>query len=137
MSRGRASAGAVQRVEELGFSPGAGPEAEVGPPGLVVGEDRATGHLQPLLHPRRPDLQVVRHGTGEPQVPGCQEDHPVGEAQALKDQLSASPVSSSSASRLRSGVSYRTNSTLSNWWTRSRPRVSFPAAPASRRKQGE
>ena len=28
-------------------------------------------------------------------------------------------------------------STLSNWWTRKMPRVSLPAAPASRRKQVE
>ena len=28
-------------------------------------------------------------------------------------------------------------STLSNWCTRKMPRVSLPAAPASRRKQGE
>ena len=42
----------------------------------------------------------------------------------------------SSAAVESSGLSNMTISTLSNWWTRRIPRVSLPAAPASRRKHG-
>ena len=38
---------------------------------------------------------------------------------------------------LAEGSTNENISTLSNWWTRKIPRVSLPAAPASRRKQVE
>ncbi len=41
------------------------------------------------------------------------------------------------AGRRSPACAYRTSSTLSNSWTRSTPRVSLPALPASRRKHGE
>ena len=43
----------------------------------------------------------------------------------------------SCSSQERSGGQKENISTLSNWWTRKIPRVSLPAAPASRRKQDE
>ena len=50
----------------------------------------------------------------------------------------SSIASSRSCSAQDSSARVNTNiSTFSNWWTRNIPRVSFPAAPASRRKQVE
>jgi hypothetical protein len=40
----------------------------------------------------------------------------------------------SNSSQEASGSVYANSSTLLNWWTRNIPRVSRPAAPASRRK---
>src|SRR3954470_18887267 len=47
------------------------------------------------------------------------------------------PSRRSCSSTDRSGSQNTNISTLSNWWTRKIPRVSLPAAPASRRKQGQ
>src|SRR5215218_9299779 len=58
--------------------------------------------------------------------------------------ISSACISSSSIASSRScsagdssGTTKANISTLSNWWTRKMPRVSLPAAPASRRKQVE
>ena len=50
---------------------------------------------------------------------------------------SSSPRISSWSASLCSGVQKANISTFVNWWTRYRPRVSRPAAPASVRKQCE
>ena len=50
---------------------------------------------------------------------------------------SASAVSEFSSSSEDSVLVSLTSSTLENWWRRMKPRVSFPAAPASDRQQGE
>src|SRR5690242_12084995 len=56
---GEGEARAVEGVDELRLRAGLGPVADRHPAGLVVPEVRAGADLEPTLHARRPDLEVV------------------------------------------------------------------------------
>ncbi len=60
-----------------------------------------------------------------------------GISSALQDLLLDRQQPLVLAARTPSAPRSENISTLSNWCTRKMPRVSLPAAPASRRKQGE
>ena len=99
------------------------------PARLVVAEVRARADLEPALHARRPDLQVVLLGLHEAHVaasPSAGRDRR-GRVAAGASRRSA--ASHRAPPRESSGRSKKTISTLSNWWTRRIPRVSLPAAP--------
>ena len=129
--------GAVERVDELRLGARLGAVADRHPARLVVAEVRARADLEPALDARRPDLEVVLLALDEAHARRCHQEHPVRQPEPLEQDLGARRSSTRAPSGLSSGFSNSTISTLSNWWTRRMPRVSLPAAPASRRKHGE
>ena len=112
-------------------------EADVEPARLEVGRVRRRRDLAVALLRREPRLDVVLLHRRRAEVAGGDVDHAVREAELLR----RAPPRSRAGARARRATpraSQKTNiSTLSNWWTRNMPRVSLPAAPASRRKHVE
>ena len=82
---------------------------------------------------REPAFDVVLLRRRRAEVAGGDVDDAVREAE-VADQLLSIASRRSCSSRATSIVVKTNISTLSNWWTRNIPRVSLPAAPASRRK---
>ena len=95
--------------------------------------DETSSHLPDT---GRPHLEIVRLRARETRIAGGQQNHSVWKSKPLQHRLRVA-VRSSCCATESPGSQYRTSSTLSNWCTRSSPRVSFPCAPASRRKHGE
>ena len=113
--------------------------AEVGAARLPVVQRRAAVRLAILAEARHPAFDVVHAILAEAHVAGRGLDHLVGDFE--RRSAAARPVPSSlachSADCASSASQITYCSTFRNWWTRSRPRTSLPALPASRRKQGE
>ena len=63
---GQGQARAVERVDELRLGARLGPVADRHPAGLEVAEVRARADLEPALHARRPDLEVVLAAWAKP-----------------------------------------------------------------------
>ena len=76
----------------------------------------------------------VRRGA---EVAGGDVDDAVGEAELADELLLDREQPLVLLGRVAPGWQKTNISTLSNWWTRNMPRVSLPAAPASRRKHVE
>ena len=127
---------AVQRVDELRLGARLRSVADRHPARLVVAEVRARADLEPALDARRPHLEVVLPGLDEAHLAGAHQQRPGRPARAAGGGSRRARSSTRARPASPSGLSNSTISTLSNWWTRRMPRVSLPAAPASRRKQG-
>ena len=78
--------GPVQGVHES-ERPAPVTEADVQPPGLIVGRVRAGGDLPVALLARDPCLDVVLLGGGRPEITGGGDHDPVGDAEAGDDVL--------------------------------------------------
>ena len=111
--------------------------ADAEPARLEVGRVRGRRDLAVALLGREPRLDVVLLRRRRAEVARGDVDDAVGEAELAR----RAPPRSRAAARARRASppgAQKTNiSTLSNWWTRNMPRVSLPAAPASRRKHVE
>ena len=104
---------------------------------LVVAEVADAADLEPALHAGCPDLEIVLAGLDEAHLSRAHQQDAVRQAEPLEQQLGALGQPFELLHRTHRAPVKLTISTLSNWWTRRMPRVSRPAAPASRRKQGE
>ena len=113
------------------------PVADVQPAGLEVGRVRGRGELAVALLGRQPGLEVVLLGRRVAEVVDRDVDHAVGDLERLEDLLLDRQQPLVLGRRRPPAATNENISTLSNWCTRKMPRVSLPAAPASRRKQGE
>ena len=86
---GQREARPVERVDELRLRARLGPVADRHPPRLVVAEVRARADLQPALHARRPDLEVVLLRLDEAHLAGAHQQDAIGEPEALEEDLGA------------------------------------------------
>ena len=130
--------GVVERVGEAHLAVGAA-VAEVGPPRLPVVQRRAAVGLAIFAQARHPALDdrsceicraPCRRSRSRPPDRGFR-------APGSRLSASSSSFACHSADMASSASQITYCSTLTNWWTRSSPRTSLPALPASRRKQGE
>ena len=117
-----------------GPAAGGGAVADVEPPRLVVGRVRGRGQLAVAVLPGEPRLAVVLLRRRGPEIVDGDRHDPVRDLELGQDRLldRQQPLV---LGRRFAGSTKLNISTLSNWWTRKIPRVSLPAAPASRRKQ--
>ena len=113
------------------------PVADVEPARLEVGRVRGRGQLAVALLGRAARPRVVLLGAPSAEVVDRDVDHAVRDLRAPGGSPPRSPAAARARPPTSSGSTNENISTLSNWCTRKMPRVSLPAAPASRRKQGE
>ena len=108
--------------------------ADSQPAGLVVGAIGGAGHFAVFARfaaAGHPGLEIEL-AIGRPaQIAGGRVDHAVGNAQAVENVDIPGGRSSRACASLSSGSVKANISTLVNWWTRYRPRVARPWAPAS------
>src|SRR5206468_1213872 len=77
----------VQRVHEFGLLAWAGAGANVGPPGLIVGERAGARDLEPLANTRCPRLEIVGLSGREAEVIRRQHGDTIGQLQFLQHRF--------------------------------------------------
>src|SRR5690349_5668718 len=80
----------VERMRELRFGARGRPVTDVGAARLEIGERARARHLEPLSDTRRPHLEIVLLGGGEPEVADGHEHHTVRQLQPAQHFLRVS-----------------------------------------------
>ena len=88
-TRARARPEPLRVWTQFGLGAGLRPVADRHPARLEVAEVGARADLEPALDTRRPDLEVVLAGLGEAHLAGAHQQHAIGKAEALEQDLGA------------------------------------------------